>query len=186
MRKRHWFNAALYSVALPEGTMIRRVVWVPMNVLIPNAGGVALSKVTLAKLLLCSNTLLPKRVIVAGMMMLVKPVRLNALSPMFVTPLLGMVTLVKLSQRSNALPPIWKVFVLGNTIDTMLCIPSGMKFHVTPVVKDPFVLLQLADRSSATFLPAVCSAGSSDCLKASFSPIVPKFISMGRNTGSAV
>jgi hypothetical protein len=117
--------------------------------------------------------------------MLVKSVQLLNASPSILVKfgLLGNVTLVRLVKR-NACMPMLVTVVLGSTIDTIRRIPSGMTKEETPVMKAPSELLQLADMSRATFLPAVCSAGNSDCLKASLAPIAPKFISIGRNTGA--
>jgi hypothetical protein len=120
--------------------------------------------------------------------MLVKPVQLqNALLPILVT-LSGMVTLVKFVKKLNAIVPMLVIVALGNTIDTIQCIPLGTVAAAlpVPVVKAPAVFLVLADRSRVTFFSAVCNA-SSNCVQPLLSvPISPKSICMGRGTGSAV
>jgi hypothetical protein len=56
MRLRQALKDVLYAVALPAGTKIRRSEWVFRNTLDPNPGDVALSKVTLVKLVQPLNT----------------------------------------------------------------------------------------------------------------------------------
>jgi len=140
--------------------------------------------VTLVKPVLL-NALEPMLVTLSGMTMLVKPVQSrNASLPMLVT-LLPIVTFVKLVQPWNAKLPIELTVVLGNTIEIIRCIPSGTVAGVVPVLNAPFEILVLADRSRATFLPAVCSAASI-CLKPSVELIVPKSICTGRGIGSTI
>jgi hypothetical protein len=138
------------------------------------------------KLVQPSNALMPMLVTLSGMVILVKLVQfLNALLPMVVT-LFGMVILVKLMQPLNAISGIEVMVVLGNTIDTIWYIPLGMVSRVTPVAKASGVLLVLPEMSRFTFFPAVCSAVSNCVQPLSAVPISPKFICMGRGTGSAV
>jgi len=122
-----------------------------------------------------------------GMTMLVKPVQFWNAQPKMLVTLLPIVTLVKPVQPLNAQVSIEVTVVLGNTIDTIRCIPSGITEVVTPVMKAPFdELLVLADRSRFTSLPAVCNAASNCVQPLSAVPISPKSISMGRGTGSVV
>jgi hypothetical protein len=146
--------------------------------------------VTLFKLMQDSNAAPPMLfVTLSGMTMLVKPVAENARLRMVIT-LLPIVTLVRLVKKRNASLPIAVIELLGNMIDTIWCIPLSAPLSLVPVEKMWSVLV-LADRSRATFLPAVYNAVS-NCVQplsglgSLLLHIAPKFICMGRNTGSVV